>query len=60
MQRYAHLFSVNMKTSHYLQSKVFRAKEALDSDNPEEHQKWRDENSDAAKQSDEMVRRRTG
>jgi hypothetical protein len=42
MQKYKHLYSVNEKTSHYLLSKVYRAKEALDQERPEEAAKWKE------------------
>lgn len=56
-QRYNHLFSVNTKTSHYLLSKVFRAKEALDIEHPDDVQKWREENPELAKQAEELVQK---
>lgn len=34
MQKYEHLNEVNKSTSHYLRSKVVRAKEALEAERP--------------------------
>jgi hypothetical protein len=33
---------VNTKTSHYLLSKVYRAREALEHEHPEEASKWKE------------------
>lgn len=47
LQKYKHLYEVNSKTSHYLLSKVFRAKEALDQHHPDEAKQWKDKHPDS-------------
>lgn len=34
MQKYKHLYEANVGTSHYLLSKVYRAKECIDQEDP--------------------------
>lgn len=46
MQKYQHLYKANVKSSHYLLSKVYRAKERLDEENPDEAKRWRAEHGD--------------
>jgi hypothetical protein len=40
LQKYQHMYKANTKTSHYLLSKVFRAKERIDQEFPEEAADW--------------------
>jgi hypothetical protein len=41
VQKYQHMYKANAATSHYLLSKVFRAKERIDQEFPEESTEWK-------------------
>jgi hypothetical protein len=41
VQKYQHMYKANTATSHYLLSKVYRAKERIDQECPEESNAWR-------------------
>eukprot|EP00892_Ulva_mutabilis_P001554 jgi/Ulvmu1/1139/UM107_0013.1 len=45
-KKYQHLYKANTKTSHYLLSKVYRAKERIDEEHPDEAQQWRERHGD--------------
>lgn len=46
VQKYQHLYKANTKTTHYLLSKVYRAKERLDEEHPEDATRWREQHGD--------------
>ena len=46
MQKYQHLYKANTATSHYLLSKVFRAKERIDEEFPDESGEWKNVHGD--------------
>ena len=41
LQKYDYLYKVNTETSHYLLSKVYRAKERIDQESPQEAMEWK-------------------
>lgn len=46
MQKYQNLYKANTATSHYLLSKVFRAKERIDNEFPEDSSEWKNMHGD--------------
>lgn len=47
VQKYHHLYKSNTATSHYLLSKVFRAKERIDQEFPDDSVEWKIMNGDS-------------
>jgi hypothetical protein len=46
VQKYQHLYKANTATSHYLLSKVYRAKERIDQEFPDESTEWKSSHGD--------------
>lgn len=46
LQKYHHLYKANTATSHYLLSKVYRAKERIDEEFPDEAGQWKSVHGD--------------
>lgn len=56
MQKYQHLYKANTTTSHYLLSKVFRAKERIDDEFPDQATEWKNVHGDSTEVAREAAK----